>query len=83
MKFRKLGNSSLEASAIGLGCMAMTNIYGAADEAESIATVHHALDSGGQPARHLRRLRQRQERGIRRPRHRRPQGRGDPGHDSV
>ncbi len=46
MKYRKLGDSSLEASAIGLGCMAMTNIYGAADEAESIATVHHALDSG-------------------------------------
>ncbi len=46
MKYRKLGDSSLEASAIGLGCMAMTNIYGAADEAESIATVHQALDSG-------------------------------------
>ncbi len=46
MKYRQLGDSSLESSAIGLGCMAMTNIYGAADEAESIATVHHALDSG-------------------------------------
>ncbi len=46
MKFRKLGSCPLDISAIGLGAMAMTNIYGQADESETIATVHAALDAG-------------------------------------
>lgn len=46
MKYRKLGNTSESISAIGLGCMGMSFGYGAADEAESIATLHHALDLG-------------------------------------
>jgi aryl-alcohol dehydrogenase-like predicted oxidoreductase len=46
MQYRKLGNSSLEISAIGLGCMTMIGIYGKADDAESEATIHHAIDRG-------------------------------------
>jgi aryl-alcohol dehydrogenase-like predicted oxidoreductase len=43
---RRLGPSGLEVSAVGLGCMGMSQSYGTADEAESIATVHRALDLG-------------------------------------
>jgi len=43
---RKLGTQGLEVSAIGLGCMGMSQSYGVADEAEAIATVHRALDLG-------------------------------------
>jgi len=43
---RKLGQQGLEVSALGLGCMGMSQSYGAADEAESIATIHRALDLG-------------------------------------
>lgn len=43
---RKLGNSGPAVSAVGLGCMAMSGTYGPADRAESIATVHAALDAG-------------------------------------
>ncbi len=43
---RKLGRQGLEVSAIGLGCMGMSQSYGPADEAESIATVHRAIDLG-------------------------------------
>lgn len=46
MKTRKLGNSDIETSEIGLGCMTMTGIYGPADESESIATIHAAIDNG-------------------------------------
>lgn len=46
MKFRKLGNTEEQLSAIGLGCMGMSFAYGPADEQESINTLHKALDSG-------------------------------------
>jgi aryl-alcohol dehydrogenase-like predicted oxidoreductase len=41
-----LGKSSLSVSAIGLGCMSMSNVYGKGDDAESIAVIHRALDLG-------------------------------------
>ena len=43
---RSLGSSGLQVSAIGLGCMGMSGMYGPADEAQSIATIHAALDAG-------------------------------------
>ena len=43
---RELGRSGLKVSAMGLGCMGMSEFYGAADEMESIATIHRALDLG-------------------------------------
>jgi len=43
---RTLGKSALAVSAIGLGCMSMSNVYGKGDDAESIAVVHRALDLG-------------------------------------
>jgi len=46
MKKRTLGKSGLEVSALGLGCMGMSHAYGASDEAESISTIHRALDLG-------------------------------------
>src|ERR1044072_448369 len=46
MEQRKLGTTGPSVSAIGLGCMGMSDFYGPADEAESIATVHAALDAG-------------------------------------
>jgi len=46
MKQRALGKQGLIVSAQGLGCMGMSNIYGPADEAESIATLHRAIDLG-------------------------------------
>lgn len=46
MLMRQLGNNGLALSAIGLGCMGMSDFYGAADREESIATVHTALDAG-------------------------------------
>ncbi|MBN8868135.1 MAG: aldo/keto reductase [Solirubrobacterales bacterium] len=46
MEIRKLGSEGLEVSAIGLGCMGMSEFYGEGDEAESIATIHRALELG-------------------------------------
>jgi aryl-alcohol dehydrogenase-like predicted oxidoreductase len=46
MEQRKLGTQGLTVSAMGLGCMGMTFAYGTADEAESIATIHRALELG-------------------------------------
>lgn len=46
METRKIGSQGLAAGAIGLGCMGMTHGYGTGDEAESIATIHRALDCG-------------------------------------
>ena len=43
---RRLGSNGPEVSAIGLGCMGMSEFYGAGSEQESIATIHHALERG-------------------------------------
>lgn len=43
---RKLGNQGLEVSAIGLGCMGMSQSYGPADEIDSIAVIHRAIELG-------------------------------------
>src|SRR5215475_15887613 len=42
----KLGSQGLEVSEIGLGCMGMSQSYGPADESESIATLHRAIELG-------------------------------------
>ncbi|MET0411821.1 MAG: aldo/keto reductase, partial [Polyangiaceae bacterium] len=45
MQTRTLGKD-LRVSAIGLGCMGMSEFYGATDEAEGISTIHRALELG-------------------------------------
>ncbi|MBW8899182.1 MAG: aldo/keto reductase [Massilia sp.] len=46
LRTRTLGTEGLEVSAIGLGCMGMSYAYGTPDDAESIATIHRAIDLG-------------------------------------
>jgi aryl-alcohol dehydrogenase-like predicted oxidoreductase len=46
MQYRALGRSSVKVSAIGLGCMSMSGIYGAADDAASIGVIQRAIEQG-------------------------------------
>jgi aryl-alcohol dehydrogenase-like predicted oxidoreductase len=46
MEKRKLGRTPIEITAIGLGCMSMSGVYGNANDDESISVIHHALDRG-------------------------------------
>ena len=46
MEMRKLGQTGPVVSVLGLGCMGMSGMYGPADRAESLATIHAALDAG-------------------------------------
>src|SRR5215470_14432074 len=46
MDTRRLGTQGLEVSALGLGCMGMSEFYGTTDETEAIATIHRALELG-------------------------------------
>jgi aryl-alcohol dehydrogenase-like predicted oxidoreductase len=43
---RSLGSSGIQTSAIGLGCMSLSGVYGASNDAEGIALIHEALDRG-------------------------------------
>jgi aryl-alcohol dehydrogenase-like predicted oxidoreductase len=46
LQTRRLGSQGLEVSALGLGCMGMSQFYGTVDDAESVATIHRALELG-------------------------------------
>jgi aryl-alcohol dehydrogenase-like predicted oxidoreductase len=46
LKTRRLGSQGLETSAIGLGCMGMSDFYGPSNEQQSIATIHRAIEMG-------------------------------------
>src|SRR5690349_3458608 len=47
MQIRTFDTTGLSVSALGLGCMGMSEFYGAHDDTESIATIHRYLDAGG------------------------------------
>jgi aryl-alcohol dehydrogenase-like predicted oxidoreductase len=44
MQFRLLGRGGLKVSALGLGCMGMSEFYGPRDDQESVATIHRSLE---------------------------------------
>lgn len=46
MRYHHLGNSEIDISVIGLGCMGMSEFYGSAQKAESLATLHQAIEKG-------------------------------------
>ena len=46
VEMRALGKSGIQVSAIGLGCMSMSGVYGKGDDAQSTAAIHYALDQG-------------------------------------
>src|SRR5438445_6443498 len=46
MEQRKLGSQGLRVSALGLGCMGMSEFYAGRDDAESVATIHRTLELG-------------------------------------
>ena len=69
---RMLGTQGLTVSALGLGCMGMSQSYGTPDDEESVATIHRALELGRDAVRHRRGLRPLHQRGAARPRARGP-----------
>lgn len=46
MEKRKFGNSDLQVSQLGLGCMGMSEFYGNYNDSESIGVMHHAIEKG-------------------------------------
>ena len=46
MQYRQLGMAGPRVSSLGLGCMGMSGMYGPSDRAESLATIHAAVDAG-------------------------------------